>query len=58
MEELAAASEADASEAEAAAMVKNAKELYRITRHLKKQTTCWPIRDHQGNLLTKESQQL
>lgn len=47
-------------EAEAAAKERNAKELYRIARQLsgKNRIKSWPVRDIQGTLLTKESQQL
>ena len=49
-----------ANEAEIAARQNNSRELYKITRQLagKNKSTSRPIRDKQGNLLTKESLQL
>ena len=49
-----------ANEAEIAARQNNSRELYKITRQLagKNKSTNRPIRDKQGNLLTKESLQL
>ena len=49
-----------ANEAEITARQNNSRELYKITRQLagKNKSTSHPIRDKQGNLLTKESLQL
>ena len=49
-----------ANEAEIAARQNNSRDLYKITRQLagKNKSTSRPIRDKQGNLLTKESLQL
>ena len=49
-----------ANEAEIAARQNNSRELYKITIQLagKNKSTSRPIRDKQGNLLTKESLQL
>ena len=49
-----------ANEAEIAARQYNSRELYKITRQLagKNKSTSRPVRDKQGNLLTKESLQL
>ena len=46
-----------ANETEIAARQNNSRELYKITRQLagKNKNTSRPIRDKQGNLLTKES---
>ena len=49
-----------ANEAEIAARQNNSRELYKITRQLtgKNKSTSRPVRDKQGNLLTKEYLQL